>query len=185
MKEKSAASSPSQPMLNGKRHSVAVQYTNKDAQERLYEFLKKQGPDVNKHELAVDFYAENPEFSEGFRVYSVIHVLEDILQHMLNRSRPEPSTQLILPGLVQELGGLPQYIPYLSDTGQTRNILACEAGWFHLDSWRDIENRAYGRRSSRNKRVNRIVRFFEPYMKGTKLKLRNVCDTLNTTQKPN
>src|SRR5215510_849185 len=170
------------PLLTGKRHSVGVQYTNKDAQERLYSFLQGQGPDVNAHELAVDFYAENPEFSEGFQVYSVVHVLEDIIKHMLNRVRPEPTTEFQLPLPIIEDGGLPQYIPYHSETGQLRYVAAGEAEWFHLDGWRDADNRAFKRRSERHSRIRRIVAFFEPYMKGNKVTVRHVCESLRTAR---
>ncbi len=182
---KATNNNPERPMLNGKRHSVKVQYTNKDAQELLFEFIKRQGPDVSAHEIAVDFFAEHQEFSEGFKVYSQIHVFEDIVKHILNRRRPEPSEQFELPIDIQEYGGLPQYVPYVADNGQLRNIIASEAEWFHLNSWRESENRTFRSRSKRHSNINRIVAFFEPYMKGTKVTVRHICETLKHCKKPN
>src|SRR5262245_12369589 len=121
MKEKTATTKPADVVLTGKRNTVPVKYTNKDATERLYKFIERQGPDVNAHEIAVDFFAENKDFSEGFVVYAQIHVFEDIVKNILSRRRPEPSEQLELPLEIQEYGGLPQYVPYLSESGQTRN----------------------------------------------------------------
>jgi len=182
MNERPVANDAPQPILSGKRNHVTLQYTNKDAKERLFRFLEKQGPDVNIHELAVDFYAENQDFSEGFKVYSIIHVLEDILKHILNRSRPEPSEQQSFPF---QLAQHPEYIPYVSDTGQSRSVKFGEAYWIHLDSWREMENRCFRSRSKRNKRVNRMVTFLEPYMKGTGVNVRSVVETLKEHEKPN
>lgn len=171
-----------QPKLAGKRNTVAVPYTAKDAQQRLHAFLREQGPDINVHEVAVDYYAENPDFSEGFQAFCVIHVLEDILKHMISHPRLEPTQQLELPLQVMEYGGLPDYIPYVSDTGQPRWIAASEAEWFHLNAWRNAVNRAFRTRARRHRNINRIVTFFEPYMKGTGSKVRHVCATLKSRQ---
>lgn len=173
-----------QAKLSGKRNIVAVPYTAKDAQQRLHAFLREQGPDINIHEVAVDYYAENPEFSEGFQAYSVIHVLEDIIKHIVSRPRVEPSQQLELPLEIIGYGGLPDYIPYTADNGQARLVAAPEAQWFHLNAWRDAVNRAFRTRARRHRNINRIVTFFEPYMKGTGSKVRHVCETLKT-MKPN
>lgn len=175
MKEKN----PPRASFNSRHHSVKIQYTNKDAQERLHEFLKKYGNDLNPHECAVDYYAENSEFSEGFHVYASIHVLEDIIKHMVKRRRPEASQQFPLPIEVEELGGLPLFIPYLSDTGQVRFRAVADAEWFHLESWRDMDNKSLRSRSKGNQKVNRVVGFFEPYMKGTKMPVRIVCEMLS------
>lgn len=181
----SSASQNQQAGSEGRRHKVKFQYTNKDAQQLLFEFLRRQGPDVNAHEVAVDFFAEHQDFSEGFKTYSIIHVLEDILKHMLSRPRTEESTQMKLPGVITEHGGLPQYIPYLSDSGQERRMRASDARWFHIESWRNAEARGFKRRTKRHRDIQAITAFLEPHMKGTELTVSAVCEQLAKKQKPN
>lgn len=167
-----------QAKFTGKRHSVTLQYTNKDAKERLHAFLKKYGNDLNPHECAVDYYAENPDFSVGFQAYANIHVLEDIIKNMMKVRRPEESENFKLPIDVEELGGLPLFVPYISEIGQLRFRAVADAEWFHLESWRSMDNKSLTTASKKNHKVNRVVGFFEPLMKGTKLTVRLTCELL-------
>ena len=179
MKEKSTSDDKYRARFNGKRHNIRVQYTNKDAQERLFAFLGRYGNDLNPHECAVDYFAENPEFSEGFRVYATVHVLEDIIKKMVKRRRPDTSQQFPLPIEVAELGGLPLFVPYMSDTGQLRFRAIADAESFHLESWLDMDNKSLRTRSKSNQKVKRVVEFFLPLMKDTTLTVRQTCEMLN------